>query len=51
MDVVNLPLICAVAMKMKPMIISTGMSTLGDIEEAVNAVLEAGNPNLILLAP
>ena len=49
MDVVNLPLIRAVAMKMKPMIISTGMSTLGDIEEAVNTVLEAGNPNLILL--
>ncbi len=49
MDLVNLPLIRAVALKMKPMIISTGMSTLGDIEEAVNAVLEAGNPNLILL--
>ena len=49
MDVVNLPLIRAAAMKMKPMIISTGMSTLGDIEEAVNTVLEAGNPNLILL--
>ena len=49
MDVVNLPLIQAVAMKMKPIIMSTGMATLGDIEEAVNTVLEAGNPNLILL--
>jgi N,N'-diacetyllegionaminate synthase len=49
MDVVNIPLIRAVAMKMKPMFISTGMSTLGDIEEAVNTVLEVGNPNLILL--
>jgi sialic acid synthase SpsE/protoporphyrinogen oxidase len=49
MDVVNLPLIRAVAMKMKPMFMSTGMSTLGDVEEAVNTVLEAGNPNLILL--
>ena len=49
MDVVNLPLIRAVAMKMKPIIMSTGMCTLGDIEEAVNTVLEAGNPNLILL--
>jgi sialic acid synthase SpsE/protoporphyrinogen oxidase len=49
MDVVNLPLIRAVALKMKPIIISTGMSTLGDIEEAVNTVMEAGNPNLILL--
>lgn len=49
MDVVNLPLIRAVAMTMKPVIISTGMTTLGDIEEAVNTVLEVGNPNLILL--
>lgn len=49
MDIVNLPLIKAVASKMKPVIMSTGMSTLGDIEEAVNAVLEVGNPNLILL--
>jgi N,N'-diacetyllegionaminate synthase len=49
MDVVNLPLIRAVALKMKPIFISTGMSTLGDIEEAVNIVLEVGNPNLILL--
>lgn len=49
MDVVNLPLIRAVAAKMKPIIMSTGMSSLGDIEEAVNAVREVGNPNLILL--
>jgi len=49
MDVVNLPLIRAVAMTMKPIIMSTGMSTLGDIEEAVNVVLEVGNPDLILL--
>lgn len=49
MDIVNLPLIRAVAMKMKPIIISTGMCTLGDIEEAIGEVLGAGNPNLILL--
>lgn len=49
MDIVNLPLIKAVALTMKPIIISTGMCTLGDIEDAVNTVMEAGNPNLILL--
>jgi N,N'-diacetyllegionaminate synthase len=49
MDVVNLPLIRAVAKTMKPIFLSTGMSTLGDIEEAVNVILEVGNPNLIIL--
>jgi len=49
MDLVNLPLIRRVAQTMKPVIISTGMSTLGDIEEAVNILKEEGNPNLILL--
>ena len=49
MDLVNLPLIKYVAEKGKPMIISTGMSTLGQIEEAVNIVSQAGNPNLMLL--
>jgi len=48
-DLVNLPLIEYVASNGKPMIISTGMSNLGQIEEAVNAVQSAGNPNLILL--
>ena len=49
MDVVNLPLIDYVARKGKPIILSTGMSTLGQIEEAVEVVVEAGNRNLILL--
>jgi len=48
-DLVNLPLIKYVASTGKPMIISTGMSNLGQIEEAVNAVRDQGNPNLILL--
>lgn len=49
MDLVNLPLITAVAKTGKPLIISTGMSSLGQIDDAVGAVRAAGNPNLILL--
>lgn len=49
MDLVNLPLIEYVAQKGKPIILSTGMSTLGQIEEAVDVVRQAGNPNLMIL--
>lgn len=49
MDLVNLPLIEYVGKTHKPLIISTGMSTLGQIEEAVQTVLDTGNPNLMLL--
>jgi sialic acid synthase SpsE len=49
MDLVNLPLIKYVAQTGKPMILSTGMSTLGQIEEAVEEVAQQGNPNLMLL--
>jgi len=49
MDIVNLPLIEYVARTGKPVILSTGMSNLGQIEDAVEAVRLAGNPNLILL--
>lgn len=49
MDLVNLPLVKRVAETGKPLIISTGMSTLGQIEDAVNVVRDARNKNLILL--
>ena len=49
MDLVNLPLIERVAKTDKPIILSTGMSTLGQIEEAVSVVTQSGNSNLILL--
>ncbi|KKW47170.1 MAG: N-acetylneuraminate synthase [Candidatus Kaiserbacteria bacterium GW2011_GWA2_58_9] len=49
MDLVNLPLIKKVAGTGKPLIVSTGMSTLGQIEDAVNVVRDTGNENLILL--
>ena len=49
MDLVNIPLIKYVAKTGKPIILSTGMATLGQIEDAVQAVVQTGNPNLILL--
>ena len=49
MDIVNLPLIKAVAKTGKPVIISTGMSDLSDIQAATDSVLSSGNSQLILL--
>ena len=49
MDLVNIPLIKYVASKNKPTIISTGMSKISEIDEAVEAFKSSGNENLILL--
>ena len=49
MDLVNLPLIEYVAKKNKPIILSTGMSNLGQIDDAVSLIRDIGNPNLCLL--
>ena len=48
-EIVDIPLIKYVASKGKPIIMSTGMSTIGEIEEAVNAVKSQGNDQLALL--
>lgn len=48
-ELIDLPLIRYVASKGKPIIMSTGMADLGEIQEAVEAVREAGNPQLALL--
>ncbi len=48
-DLVNIPLIKYVAKTLKPIIISTGMSKISEIDEAVEAVKSTGNNNLILL--
>ena len=48
-ELVDIPLIQYVASKKKPIIMSTGMSSLGEIEEAVNAIRKQGNNEIILL--
>lgn len=48
-ELVDIPLIEYVASKKKPIIMSTGMATLGEIEDAVRAVRSMGNEQLILL--
>lgn len=48
-ELVDLPLITYAASKGKPMILSTGMGSLEEIQEAVNACKKAGNEQIILL--
>jgi sialic acid synthase SpsE/protoporphyrinogen oxidase len=48
-DSVNLPLIKYIASKKIPIILSTGMCGMTEIEEAIDAVASQNNPNLILL--
>lgn len=48
-ELVDLPLIKRLASSGKPLIISTGMGTLGEIEDAVETAREAGCEEIILL--
>lgn len=48
-ELVDIPLIEYIASKGKPVIISTGMADLGEIEDAVKAVRSKGNDQLVLL--
>jgi len=48
-EIVDIPLIKDVASKGKPVIMSTGMATLAEIDEAVKAVRSTGNEQLALL--
>lgn len=47
-DITYHQLLRKVARKMKPIILSTGTATIGDIEEAVGIIREEGNKNLVL---
>ncbi|MGO9571951.1 MAG: N-acetylneuraminate synthase [Desulfomonilaceae bacterium] len=48
-DVTNIPFLRRVALKGKPVILSTGMAYFSEVEAAVRTIEEAGNTNLILL--
>ena len=49
MDIVYLPLLKYVARKQRPVVISTGMATLGEIEQAVETIRAEGNEQIVLL--
>ena len=49
-EVVDLPLIRLVASTGKPMVISSGMATLGEIDAALNAARNGGCTEVVLLA-
>lgn len=48
-EIVDLPLLRRIASTGKPIIMSTGMATLGEIDEAVRTIREAGGEQLALL--
>ena len=48
-DLTNLPFLEYIADKGRPMIVSTGMSTLAEVDQAVRTILKTGNEQLILL--
>lgn len=48
-ELTNLPLLTHIARKQRPMIISTGMALLGEVEQAIHAVEDAGAHDLALL--
>ena len=48
-EVTNLPLLRATAEAGKPIIMSIGMATLGEIEAALEAIREAGNDRVVLM--
>jgi N-acetylneuraminate synthase len=48
-EVSNLPFLSHIASKGRPVILSTGMSYLGEVDRAVRTIQEAGNDEIILL--
>lgn len=48
-EIVDLELIDYISKKQKPIVLSTGMSFLSDIEDAINVILKNNNKKIILL--
>lgn len=48
-DLTNLPFLRYIAKKGRPMLVSTGMCILGEVERAVETILSTGNRDLTLL--
>ncbi len=48
-DLTNIPFLRKIAARNKPVVISTGASTLGEIDVAVNALTAAGAKDIVLL--
>ncbi len=48
-DLTNYPLLECIASKGKPIILSTGMATIGEVEKAINTIEKSGNEEIILL--
>ena len=48
-DITNIPFIKYIAQKSKPIFLSTGASTISEIEEAVNTILNTGNNQICIM--
>jgi len=48
-DLTYVPLLDYVAKKDRPIVLSTGMATLGEIEDALNEIYEAGTRSVVLM--
>lgn len=49
MDLNNYPFLQYIARKNKPIVLSTGLSTLAEVDEAIRTILKTGNDRIILL--